>query len=905
MKRLLKKYGAAFLCTLLLAGVVNSVYAASIISTVAGNAKAGTVGNGGPATSASLHKPAAAAVDARGNTYIADPVNNVVQKVNLDGVVSVVAGGGAASNTSVPAATSGNSVPATSVQLAAPTGVAVDSAGNLYIANAGSDTVQKIDTSGNISTVAGNGTTGFSGDGGSAPSAKLDNPVSIAVVDNGPGNVSLYVADSGNDAIRVVVNADTSNPVIDTVAGMPADPAGSAGFSGDTGAPTQAHLDTPVSVAAVTDSAGNVDLYIADSGNNAVRKVDNVDTSSPVIVTVAGVPADPVSSAGFDGDAITGNGGVPTQAHLDAPASVAAVKDSGGNVDLYIADSNNGVVRKVDNVDPAPGNTVPPVIDIEAGTVTVDSQGDEHASKGYTGEGVPANEAELNHPIAVSDDGHGGVLVSDDGDGNRVVRDIERVYANAGPDQTVDTTDPTGADISFDGSASYDTDGDILDYTWTTPVGIEYGVNPVVHIPVGTWTVTLHVLDVDKNGGNSASSTDIMVVTVTCSTCSLGAIPDVATRTLTLNTAGTGTGSVSGAGTYRAGTKVAVAAVADPSSTFTGWSGPDGLECTSGTVHMTANKSCTANFASIPPPVITYTLTIDLAGTGTGTVSGAGTYNAGDTATVTASPTAGSLFGGWTGTNASECASGAVPMNGNKSCTATFTLIDAAQNWNPACAHPTVMPKKYLSNVFYGTPGDDIIMGTVRGDFIKGNGGNDIICGGDGNDNIKQIGDGNNQIWGGKGDDTITIVGNGNNVIYGGDGKDKIKGGGGDDVVYGGAGDDRLSGGAGNDTLYGGAGDDALMGGDVDDTLYGEAGNDTLKGGAGNDHLEGGVGNDRVQGDAGDDYLDGGDGNDVIMGGYGNDTLFSGGGTNSLSGGVGTDTCTSTGVGDTKKTCEY
>jgi len=141
------------------------------------------------------------------------------------------------------------------------------------------------------------------------------------------------------------------------------------------------------------------------------------------------------------------------------------------------------------------------------------------------------------------------------------------------------------------------------------------------------------------------------------------------TYTLDVATAGSGSGSVSGAGTYNSGDTATISAMAATGSTFTGWSGVDGAECASGSVVMNADKSCIANFT-----LNTYTLTITAAGSGSGTLSGGGSYDYGDTALVSATAHTGSTFSGWSGPDAAECASGSVTMNGDKSCTATFTL---------------------------------------------------------------------------------------------------------------------------------------------------------------------------------------------------------------------------------------
>ena len=229
--------------------------ATGIITTVAGNGTAGYSGDGGPATSAELNFPAGVAVDSAGNLYIADYNNSVIRKVHTSGIMTTVAGNGTGGY-------SGDSGPATSAELYLPIGVAVDGAGNLYIADTGNQHIRKVDASGIITTVAGNGTAGYSGDGGLAISAQLDRPTSAAV--DSAGN--LYIADTGNQRIRKV----NASGIITTVAGN-----GTNGYSGDSGPATIAELYNPVGVA--VDGAGN--LYIADLSNQRIREV-NVTTSA-------------------------------------------------------------------------------------------------------------------------------------------------------------------------------------------------------------------------------------------------------------------------------------------------------------------------------------------------------------------------------------------------------------------------------------------------------------------------------------------------------------------------------------------------------------------------------------------------------------------------------------------------
>ena len=279
-----------------------------IITTYAGDGAYGYSGDGGPATSAMLAAPEGVAVDTAGNLFIADSWNSNVRKVTPGGVISTVAGNGNPGY-------SGDGGPAASAMLNYPTGVAVDAAGNLFIADYGNDRIRMVTPSGIISTVAGNGTAGFSGDGVPANSAQLNGPTGVAV--DAAGN--LFIADEHNNRVREV------NPggVISTVAGN-----GTGGYSGDGGPATSAELYYPAGVA--VDTAGN--LFIADTWSNSVRKV----TPGGVISTVAGN-----GTGGYSGD-----GGPATSAELYYPSGVAV--DAAGN--LFIADFNNQRVRMVTGV---------------------------------------------------------------------------------------------------------------------------------------------------------------------------------------------------------------------------------------------------------------------------------------------------------------------------------------------------------------------------------------------------------------------------------------------------------------------------------------------------------------------------------------------------------------------------
>ena len=281
-----------------------------IITTVAGDGLARFNGDNGPAISASLQNPSRVAIDSSGNLFIADTTNHRIRKVDIGtGLITTVAGG-----SSIPGF-GGDNGPATLARLYWPTGVTFDSSGNLYIADYGNHRIRKVASgTGIITTVAGNGMAGFSGDGAAATAASLYRPNDVIIDSSG----NLYFSEYYNQRIRKVVNA---TGIITTVAGN-----GSQGFNGDNVAATSASLNNPSGVA--IDSSGN--LYIADEWNHRIRKLDS---ETGIITTVAGN-----GNYGYSGD-----NGPATSANVYDPTGVTV--DSGGN--LYITEWGGGRIRKV------------------------------------------------------------------------------------------------------------------------------------------------------------------------------------------------------------------------------------------------------------------------------------------------------------------------------------------------------------------------------------------------------------------------------------------------------------------------------------------------------------------------------------------------------------------------------
>ena len=327
-------YGLAFdasgnlYCSSYVDNVVRRVNTSGIISTVVGSGAAGFSGDGAQATAAQLSGPREIIMDPLGNLYIADYGNNRIRKVTTSGIISTIVGTGTASF-------SGDGGQATSATIYGPMALALDLTGNLYIAEYGNNRVRKVNTLGVISTVAGNGNPNYTGDGGQATSAEINQPWGLTV--DAIGN--LYISDYGNNRIRKVNTAGIISTIVGTNTGT---------YAGDGGPATAADIASPTGI--IFDAAGN--FYLADNGTNTVRYIN----TAGIIYTRAG--------NGTRG--LTGDGGIATLAELDQPEGIAF--DSKGN--LFIADYSSHRIRVVTMPLPVTVNSATLCTNVGSATLT-------------------------------------------------------------------------------------------------------------------------------------------------------------------------------------------------------------------------------------------------------------------------------------------------------------------------------------------------------------------------------------------------------------------------------------------------------------------------------------------------------------------------------------------------------
>ena len=411
----------ATLAILLLELSAPAIWAQNTVKTIAGGGP-----NNLPALNSSMDSPATVALDPAGNVYVAAFSSGRIFRVATNGNVTVVAGIGE------PGGVLGDGGPAASASLAEPSGIAVDSSGNIFIADRTFCRIREISAhTGFISTLAGTDTCWHTGDGGPASSATLDSPSGVALDSSG----NIFIADTNNCLIRKI---SASTGIISTVAGTLPDLTGilHCGYSGDGGLATSAKLGFPNGLA--VDPSGNV--IIADTTNCAIRKVSS---STGIISTLAGT-----ASCGYSGD-----GGTATNAQLGQSFGVAV--DGSGNV--FIADTSNCVLRKV--------TATTGHISTVAGNVSLGC--------GYSGDDASATSAQLNQPYGVAVDGSGDIFVADYN--NSVIRKVSASTGNIVTSAGVSVPDPyhSGQLLGFKGYSgdSYlATDGQ-LGFLNATPYG--------------------------------------------------------------------------------------------------------------------------------------------------------------------------------------------------------------------------------------------------------------------------------------------------------------------------------------------------------------------------------------------------------------------------------------------------
>src|SRR5579862_5175699 len=368
--------GNAYIANAYLPSQIFKVSTTGTLTLIAGNGTMGYVGDGGPATAAALNQPEGIFVDGSGNVFIADTANSVIREVIAStGVIQTVAGTGTSGY-------SGDGGPATSAQLNDPFGVFVDGSGNIFIADTDNSVIREVNASnGNIQTVAGNfaAGAGYAGDGGAPTSAQLNMPEGVFVDAAG----DIFIADTINSVVREVPAGGN----IQTIAGTHYVWSGVCNYSGDGGTATAAQLCLPNNI--FVDNSG--DVFIADTQNFVIRVVNN----SAATVTIAGVSISPGAIQKIAGTAGTagysGDGAAATAAELNYPGGVAA--DAAG--DVFIADTSNFVIREVSN---ATGT-----IQTFAGNNTLS----------YSGDGGPATSAQLGFPGGAFVDAAGNVYIAD------------------------------------------------------------------------------------------------------------------------------------------------------------------------------------------------------------------------------------------------------------------------------------------------------------------------------------------------------------------------------------------------------------------------------------------------------------------------------------------------------------
>jgi gliding motility-associated-like protein len=459
--------------------VIWKISSGGTIALYAGTGVQGYSGDGGAATQALLYQPAWLGIDPNGNLYFTDQEGIYIRMVTAGGVISTVAGNPAQHFSG------GDGGPFTAATFNSIRGIVSDQAGNLYISD--NNSVRRVNTAGIISTIAGSGTSGYSGDGGPAVAALLNEPYGVAVDNAG----NIYIPDANNNVVRKVDAAG----VITTIAGVEQ----SAGFNGDGGPAIDAKLAFPWAL--TVDNNGNV--YVADQGNWEIRKIDKTGTITD-----------------YGGDHLlgySGDGGPATAARISYPTALAC--DNSGN--LYLTDVFNYVVRKIMPCVAVPGTANPavsiatPVTTVCSGApvrfVATPADGGAGPSFQWKINGVNAG---VDSALFVTDSLHDGdsvscLLTATGSCQAPVLSNAIAMTVQASPTVVVRPSDTA---IAFGQSVELVSvvTGPVASYQWTPAAGLS---NAAIAEPVATPAVTTtYMLTVAASGGCSASDTVVVKV---------------------------------------------------------------------------------------------------------------------------------------------------------------------------------------------------------------------------------------------------------------------------------------------------------------------------------------------------------------------------------------------------------
>ena len=691
-----------------LGNLVGTDYRTKVITNLAGTTSASYSGDGGAATSAGINSPRQVAVDWSGNVYFADCGNNVIRKIL--GTAQTIGGVSYAAGTIITVAGtgqggySGNGGPATAAKLNTPTGVALDAAGNLFIADMANNVVREVLVSGQtiggvtypagtIITVAGTGVGWLNGDGGPATDAWLNNPWGLTF--DAAGN--LFIADASNRRIREVLASGQTIGGVTYPAGTIITVAGgaSSGYSGDGGPATAAGLSGVTDM--VVNAAG--DIFIADNNNWAVREVLGTDRTINGTFYVAGTIITVAGGGGGD------DGGPASNASLYYPNGVAL--DTAGN--LFIADSGGHRIREVLATAQTIGGVTYP-----AGTILrVVSAGG-----GYGGDGGLATNALLHSPTSVTIDAAGNLIIADNGNNEiRIVKAVQHVNratlgtftlsssapaSSYGQSTTLTATLPAGATgtVTFkDGTTTLGTgtiSGGTASFTSSTLAAGSHSITAVYGGDGNYQGSTSTALIQTVNQANSSTTLATSAATSTYGTAVTftATVPSGATGTVTFKDGATtlGTGTISGTSATFSTT-----ALTGGSHSITAVYGGDGnfSGSTSTALSQTVNlASSTTTLASSANPstyggTVTFTATVTSGATGTVTFKdGTTTLGTGTITGTSATFSTTALTGGshsitavYAGdTNFAGSTSSAVSQTVNQT-NSTTTVTSSAATW--------------------------------------------------------------------------------------------------------------------------------------------------------------------------------------------------------------------------------